>query len=172
MKKVNILWIFVAICAGFFLAQFANKFRHFIFKESNSMSEKTFAIIKPDAVAAKNSGKIIDRIEQEGFNIVAMKKLQLTTQQAEKFYEVHKARPFFAELVNFMTSGPVVVMVLEKTNAVQAWRDLMGSTDPKESAPKCIRRLFGTDKGKNATHGSDSIENAKIEIKLFFPEIV
>ena len=134
------------------------------------MMEKTFAIIKPDAVKAKNAGKIVDRIEQEGFNILGMKKIQMTKALAEEFYAVHKERPFFGELVNFMTSGPVVVMALEKDNAIQAWRDLMGTTDPAQAAPNTLRILFGTSKGCNATHGSDAPETAKQEIKLFFPE--
>jgi nucleoside-diphosphate kinase len=133
--------------------------------------EKTFAIIKPDAVKAKFSGKIIDRIEQEGFNIIALKKLRMTTAQAEAFYGVHKERGFFRELVDFMTSGPVIVLALEKNNAVNAWRDLMGATDPAKAAEGTIRKLFGANIGENATHGSDSLENAAIELKFFFPEL-
>jgi nucleoside-diphosphate kinase len=171
MKKINIIWVFVAFLLGFLAMQAVSKAKRIFNKGNQTMLEKTFAIIKPDAVEAKNSGKIMDRIEKEGFNIIAMKKIHMTKQQAESFYDIHKGRPFFDELVKFMISGPVVVMVLEKENAVKAWRDLMGSTDPKESAPASIRRLYGTDKGKNATHGSDSLENAKKEIKFFFPEI-
>jgi len=133
--------------------------------------EKTFAIIKPDAVKAKYSGKIIDRIEHEGFNIIALKKLRMTTAQAEAFYGVHKERGFFRELVDFMTSGPVIVLALEKNNAVNAWRDLMGATDPAKAAEGTIRKLFGANIGENATHGSDSLENAAIELKFFFPEL-
>ena len=133
--------------------------------------EKTFAIIKPDAVKAKFSGKIIDRIEREGFNIVALKKLSLTTAQAEEFYGVHKERGFFRELVDFMTSGPVIVLALEKDNAVKAWRDLMGATDPAKADAGTMRKEFGANVGENATHGSDSLENAQIEIKFFFPEL-
>ena len=133
--------------------------------------EKTFAIIKPDAVKAKYSGKIIDRIEQEGFNIVALKKLSMTTAQAEEFYGVHKERGFFRELVDFMTSGPVIVLALEKDNAVKAWRDLMGATDPAKADAGTMRKEFGANVGENATHGSDSLENAQIEIKFFFPEL-
>lgn len=135
------------------------------------MMEKTFAIIKPDAVKAKYAGKIIDRIEHEGFNILGMKKIQMTKSLAEEFYAVHNARPFFGELVTFMTSGPVIVMALQKENAIQAWRDLMGTTDPAQAAPNTLRKLFGASKGCNATHGSDATETAKQEIKLFFPEI-
>ncbi len=135
------------------------------------MAEKTFAIIKPDAVKAKNSGKIIDRVEQEGFNIVTLKKLHLTKEQAESFYGVHKDKGFFDELVEFMISGPVIVMVLEKDEAIKSWRDLMGNTDPAQATQNTIRKLYGTDKGVNATHGSDAPETAKEEIKFFFPEL-
>lgn len=140
-------------------------------KKAVPMAEKTLAIIKPDAVRAKNSGKIIDRIEQAGFEIIGMKKLQLTKDQAERFYAVHKERKFYPELVEFMTSGPVIVMALKKENAVAAWRTLMGATNPAEAAQDTIRKLFGTNVGENATHGSDSTENAKIEVEFFFPEL-
>ncbi|MBU4387278.1 nucleoside-diphosphate kinase [Candidatus Dependentiae bacterium] len=133
--------------------------------------EKTFAIIKPDAVKAKNAGKIIDRIEKEGFSILGMKKIQLTQNQAEAFYAVHKERGFFPELVKFMISGPVIVMALQKENAIKAWRDLMGDTDPAKASENSIRKLYGTNKGENATHGSDAPETAKVEIKFFFPEL-
>ncbi len=133
--------------------------------------ERTLAIIKPDAVRAKNAGRIIDRIEQEGFAIVGMRKVQLTTKQAEDFYAVHKGKPFLPELVAFMTSGPVVVMVLEKQNAVQAWRDLMGPTNPANAGASTLRKLYGTDIGSNATHGSDAPATAAQEIKFFFPEL-
>ncbi len=135
------------------------------------MMERTFAIIKPDAVKAKYTGKIIDRIEQEGFNIVGMKKLHLTKEQAEAFYAVHKERPFYGELTTFMCSGPVVVMCLEKDNAIKAWRELMGSTDPEQAAPNTLRKLYAKNKGENAVHGSDAPETAKEEIKFFFPEL-
>jgi nucleoside-diphosphate kinase len=128
--------------------------------------EQTLAILKPDAVRARNSGKIIDMIESHGFTIVEMKKLKLTKAQAEKFYDVHKKRPFFVELVEFMTSGPVVVMILSKDNAIADWRTLMGATNPAEAAPKTIRKLYGSNIGENATHGSDSIETAQQEIAL------
>lgn len=142
------------------------------FKYSKQIEiQRTFAIIKPDAVAAGNSGKIIDKIEQGGFKIVAMKKIQLAKEKAEEFYAVHKGKSFFDELVTFMTSGPVVVMILEKENAIQAWRDLMGSTDPEKAVEGTLRKLFGTNVGQNAVHGSDAPETAKNEIKLFFPEI-
>ena len=135
------------------------------------MLERTLGIIKPDAVKAKNSGKIIDRIEQEGFNIVAIKKLNLTKDQAETFYAVHKGKPFLGELVEFMISGPVVVVALEKDNAIKAWRNLMGATDPALAEENTLRKLYGTDKGINATHGSDAPETSKTEIEFFFPNL-
>lgn len=136
------------------------------------MKEKTLAIIKPDAVKAGYTGKIVDIIEDHGFDILRLARMELSKKQAEEFYAVHKDRPFFDELVEFMTSGPVVVMVLEKENAIQDWRDLMGATDPAKAAEGTIRKQFGTNVGENATHGSDSPENAKTEIAYFFPEIV
>lgn len=134
-------------------------------------TEQTFAIIKPDAVLAKNSGKIIDRIESEDFEIVAMKKETLTQKQAEEFYAEHKGKKFFAELVSFMTSGPVVLMVLSKENAIKAWRELMGSTNPEQAAPETLRKLYGASMSTNAVHGSDAPESAAREIKLMFPEL-
>ena len=133
--------------------------------------ERTLAIIKPDAVRAKNAGKIIDRIEKEGFTIVGIKKLHLSKQQAEDFYAIHKGKPFFVELVEFMSSDPVVVMVLEKDNAIQAWRDLMGSTDPVKAVSNTMRKLYGTNVGVNATHGSDTPQTAATEVRFFFPEL-
>ena len=133
--------------------------------------ERTFAIIKPDAVEAKNAGKIIDRIEQEGFTIVGMKKLHMTKTQAEQFYAVHKGKGFFEELTTFMSSGPVVVMALAKENAIKAWRDLMGTTNPANAAPNTLRKLYASSVGCNAVHGSDAPETAAQEIKFFFPEL-
>lgn len=133
------------------------------------MIQTTFAMIKPDAVEAKNSGKIIDLIEQNGFNIVRMEKIILSPEIAEEFYAVHKERPFYGELVEFVTSGPVIAMALEKENAVQAWRDLMGATNPAQAAEGTVRKLYATSIGKNAAHGSDSVENAETELDLFFP---
>lgn len=134
--------------------------------------EKTFAIIKPDAVSAKNSGKIVDLIESKGFNILKMEKRTWSNADAEQFYAVHKDRPFFGELVEFMTSGPLVIMVLEKDNAISAWRDLMGATNPAEAEEGTIRKLYGANIGNNATHGSDAAETAKLEIGQFYPELV
>lgn len=135
------------------------------------MIERTLAIIKPAAVAAHQSGKIIDIIEQNGFKILRMEKRQLKPADVEQFYAVHKARPFFGDMIAAMIEGPVVLMVLEKDNGVKAWRDLMGATDPKQAAPGTIRKQFGIDIGKNTVHGSDSIENAKVELKQFFTDL-
>ncbi len=133
--------------------------------------ERTFAIIKPDAITSKHAGQIINIIELNGFNILGLQKKQLTRQEAETFYAVHKERPFFGELVNYMISGPVIVMALEKENAIQEWRDLMGATNPAKAAPGTLRRMFGTSIGSNATHGSDAPETAKEELKFFFPNL-
>ncbi|NPA28841.1 MAG: nucleoside-diphosphate kinase [Epsilonproteobacteria bacterium] len=130
--------------------------------------EQTLSIIKPDAVQKGVIGKIIDRFESNGLRIAAMKKVQLSTEDAGEFYAVHKERPFFGELVEFMTSGPVVVMVLEGENAVAKNRELMGATDPKEAAPGTIRADFAESIDANAVHGSDSLENAAKEIAFFF----
>jgi len=133
--------------------------------------EKTFAIIKPDAVKAKNTGTIIDRIEQEGFEVVGMKKINMSRNVAELFYAVHKDKPFFEELVEFMISGPCIVLALKKDNAIKAWRDLMGATNPEKAEPNTMRKLYGTNVGSNATHGSDAPETAKTELTIFFPEL-
>lgn len=135
------------------------------------MSEKTrmtFGIIKPDAVRAGNTGAIIQRLSDNGFKIRAMKMLHMSRPVAEGFYAVHRERPFFGELVEFMTSGPSVVLALEKDDAVQAWRDLMGPTDSTKAPKGTIRGDFGKNVGENAVHGSDSQENAKIELSYFF----
>jgi len=136
------------------------------------MKEITFAMIKPDAVQAKNSGKIIDLIEQHGFEIMRIYKVWLTKQRAQIFYAVHKDRPFFQELVTFVTSKPVIVMALEKENAIKDWRELMGFTDPAQAEENTIRKLFGTTISSNAVHGSDSSQTAKQELELFFPELI
>ena len=133
--------------------------------------EKTFAIIKPDAVAAGNSGKIIDRIEQEGFKIIAMKKIRLTKEQAAGFYAVHKEKPFFNDLTDFMSSGPCIVMALEKDNAILDWRKLMGATNPADAEEGTLRKLYGKNIDNNATHGSDAPETAAIELKYFFSDL-
>ena len=131
--------------------------------------ERTFAIIKPDAVKAKYTGKIIQRIEEAGFTIRAMQLRHLSVKEAEGFYAVHRERPFFGALVNFMISGPVMVQVLEGEGAVLKNRELMGATNPKEAAAGTIRADFADSIDANAVHGSDSLENAAIEIAYFFP---
>jgi nucleoside-diphosphate kinase len=130
--------------------------------------ERTFAIIKPDAVARNLIGKILERIEVAGFTVVGMKKMHLTRGQAQGFYYVHKERPFFADLCAYMASGPVVVLVLEKENAISEWRKLMGATNPAEAAVGSIRNEFGISLGENSVHGSDAPESAAFEIPFFF----
>ena len=131
---------------------------------------KTFTIIKPDSVSKGNFGKIISRIEQDGFRVLAIKKLHLTTAQAEKFYAVHRERPFYQSLVTYMTSGPVYVAALERDDAVSALRKVMGATDPSKADAGTIRKDFGESIERNAIHGSDSEENAGIEIGFFFAQ--
>lgn len=135
------------------------------------MGNLTFGIVKPDAVRAGKTGAIIQRITEGGFRIRALKLVRLTREEAEGFYEVHRGRPFFTELTQFMSSAPCVVMVLEKEGAVRAWRDLMGATDPAKADAGTIRREFAASIGENAVHGSDSEENARIEISYFFSRL-
>jgi nucleoside-diphosphate kinase len=130
--------------------------------------EKTFAIIKPDAFAAGHAGKILARIYSEGFEVIGLKKLYMSKVEAEGFYYVHKERPFFGELTDFMSSGACVVMALESNNAIMKWRDLMGATNPADAAAGTLRREFGTSIGENATHGSDAPETAAFELGYFF----
>ena len=130
--------------------------------------ERTFAIIKPNAFADGNSGKILSRIYEAGFKVVGLKKLYLSRVEAEGFYHVHSGKPFFAELTEFMASGPCIVMVLEADNAIKKWRDLMGATNPAEAAEGSLRKEFGKSLGENATHGSDAPETAAFEIGYFF----
>ncbi len=132
--------------------------------------ERTLSIIKPDATRRNLTGRINACLEAAGLRIVAQKRLRLTRDQAQKFYQVHKERPFFNDLVTFMTSGPVVVQVLEGENAVARNREVMGATDPKQAAPGTIRAQFAEDIEANSVHGSDSAENAKTEIAFFFTE--
>ncbi len=131
--------------------------------------ERTLAIVKPDAISRGLLGAILGRIHQAGFEIVAIKSLRLTKAEAEGFYAVHRARPFFRDLTEFMSSGKVVVMVLEAENAIARWRDTMGATDPAKAAPGTIRREFGASIQNNCTHGSDSSQTAAFEISYFFP---
>ena len=133
--------------------------------------EQTLAIIKPDAVAAGHTGKILDRILGEGFSLAGMKQLRLTRVQAEGFYAVHRERPFFGALTEFMSSGPVVVLVLEKAGAIAAWRAIMGATDPAKADGGTLRKQFGTNVERNATHGSDAPETAAVEIAYFFNKL-
>ena len=132
--------------------------------------ELTFAMIKPDAIRAGNMGKILAMIEENGFTIVRMQLGHMSKEVAEAFYGVHKDRPFFGELVDFITSGPVVILALAKENAIQAWRDLMGATNPELAAEGTVRKKFGQNIGNNAVHGSDAQQTAMQEIGMFFPE--
>jgi nucleoside-diphosphate kinase len=131
--------------------------------------EQTFAIVKPDAVRRGLTGDILKRIESSGLEIIAMRKLQLSRSDAERFYDVHKSKPFFSGLCDYMTSGPVVVMALQAEGAILKWRQLMGATDPKKADPGTIRKDFGLDVEQNSTHGSDAPETAAQEISFFFP---
>jgi nucleoside-diphosphate kinase len=131
----------------------------------------TFGIIKPDAVRAGKTGSIVQRITDGGFKIRAMKLIKMTREEAEGFYAVHRERPFFAGLTEFMSSAPCVVLVLEKAGAVKAWRDLMGATDPAKADAGTIRKDFAASIGENAVHGSDSEENAALEIAYFFSRL-
>ena len=133
--------------------------------------QKTLSIIKPDAINSKISGKIVNFIEEKGFNILAQKKIALTKKQAELFYAVHKDRPFYNELVEFMLSGPILVQVLEANNAVALYREIMGNTNPEEAEADTIRKHFGKNIQCNAVHGSDSDENALTEINFFFSQL-
>jgi nucleoside-diphosphate kinase len=135
------------------------------------MSERTLAIIKPDAVAARQAGKILQRIEDAGFQIRAMRQVNLTTPEAEGFYAVHRARPFFASLTSFMSSGPAIVLALEAPDAIKKWRTLMGATDPAKADAGTLRKEFGKSIEHNATHGSDAPETAAYELGYFFPGI-
>ncbi len=130
--------------------------------------ERTLCIVKPDAVEAKRTGLILAKLEERGFSILALRRLHLSRPVAEGFYAVHKARPFFGELVEFMTRSPVVVAVLERDNAVVEYRNVMGATDPAKAEAGTLRKLYGSNVGENAVHGSDSLENAKTEIAYFF----
>jgi nucleoside-diphosphate kinase len=130
--------------------------------------ERTFAIIKPDAVKKKVAGKILAKIEAAGFNVRALRMIHMSKKEAEGFYYVHKARPFFGGLTDFMSSGPCVVMCLEADGAIKKWRDLMGATDPAKAEPGTLRKEFGASIDNNATHGSDAPETAAFELGYFF----
>jgi len=132
------------------------------------VTERTLAILKPDCVQKKLIGKVIDHLLDKGFEIIGMKMVHLTKQTAGEFYAVHKGRPFYDELVDFMTESPVVVLALQKENAVAGLREVIGATDPAEAAEGTVRRLYAESKGRNIIHASDSPENAKIELSFFF----
>ena len=134
------------------------------------MTERTFSIIKPDATKRNLTGQINAVIENAGLRIVAQRRIRMTKEEAEDFYDVHRERPFYGELVEFMTSEPVVVQVLEGANAVARYREIMGATNPKDAADGTIRKLFALSVGENSVHGSDSVDNAKVEIAQFFDE--
>lgn len=132
--------------------------------------ERTLCIIKPDAVRNKNIGNIVAMIQEAGFKILGLKQITISQTVAGEFYAVHKERPFYGELVSFMSSGPIVPIALEKANAVADWRALIGATDPAEAAEGTVRKRYATSKGENAVHGSDSVENGRIEVGFFFAE--
>ncbi len=132
------------------------------------MSNRTFTMIKPDAMKSGHAGAILDRIIKEGYKIVALKMIKLSSDKAGEFYAIHKERPFYGELVEFMSSGPVIAVILEKPNAVADFRTLIGATNPAQAAEGTIRKLYATSVGENAVHGSDSDDNAKIEGDFFF----
>jgi len=134
------------------------------------MTERTFSILKPDATKRNLTGRVNAVIEEAGLRIVAQRRIKMTQEEAEDFYDVHRERPFYGELVEFMTSEPIVVQVLEGENAVARYREIMGATNPAEAADGTIRKLFALSVGENSVHGSDSVENAKIEIAQFFDE--
>jgi len=135
------------------------------------MSNITFTMIKPDAVEKNYIGAILEKINSTGFRIVAMKYMQLTEEEAKSFYEVHKDRPFYIDLIEYMTSGPIVAVMLEKENAVEAYRKLIGATNPEEAAEGTIRKLYAESIAANAVHGSDSDENAIVENDFFFSKL-
>lgn len=135
------------------------------------MGNQTFTMIKPDAMKNGHAGAIIDRVIKEGFKIVALKMTKLSADKAGEFYAIHKERPFYGELVQFVSSGPIIAAILEKANAVIAFRDLIGATNPAQAAEGTIRKLFATSVGENAVHGSDSDENAIIESNFFFSNL-
>lgn len=133
--------------------------------------ERTLCIIKPDAVRSNNVGNIISMIQSAGFTILGLKQITISTKAAGEFYAVHRERPFYAELVNFMSGGSIVPIALQKNNAVADWRTLIGATDPAEAEEGTIRKLYAANKGENAVHGSDSVENGRIEVAFFFSEL-
>lgn len=133
--------------------------------------ERTFAMIKPDAVASGKTDAILQTIKDRGFTVIAQRELTLDKDTAEKFYGIHANKPFYGDLITFITSGPAVVLALEKENAISDWRELMGATNPAEAGQGTLRKIYGTDIGHNAVHGSDSSDSATQELQLFFPEL-
>lgn len=131
-------------------------------------TERTLCIIKPDAVQKRNAGSILQHALEEGFNVLAMRQQRLSLREAEGFYAVHRERPFFKDLCEFMTRGPVVLIALERENAVAHWRKVIGATDPAKADAGTIRKLYGSSLGENAVHGSDSVENGRIECSYYF----
>ncbi len=168
VKHFIILTCTILILAAAFFGIFLHKRYTRNSYPASSLKERTLAIIKPDAVEKKYTGPIINLIEKNNFSIIDMKKIVLNKHEAETFYAIHAQRPFFESLISFMTSGPAVVMVLQKENAISEWRKLMGATNPTEAEEGTIRNQFGTDVQRNAVHGSDSYENAQLEILYFF----
>jgi len=148
--------------------QLLARFAQVVVNALTMSQERTFAIIKPDVVLLKKQGEVIQRILDEGFEILAMRQLQLSRTQVEGFYAVHKEQPFFPRLCDFITSGPVVILALEREDAVAHWRKVLGATDPLEAAPGTIRKLYGVRLGRNAGHGSDSVDNGLVECAYFF----
>ena len=136
------------------------------------MTERTFAMIKPHNVQAGNTGAIISSIEQQGFTVVALQKHHLSREQAEQLYAIHRERPFFNDMLADITAAPVILLCLEKDNAIKAWRDFMGATDPAQAAEGTLRKVYGKSIGENAVHGSDSDQSAKTELGIFFPTLV
>jgi nucleoside-diphosphate kinase len=133
--------------------------------------ERTLAIVKPDAVASRHAGAILQRIEQAGFTVRALRLVHLSRQQAEGFYAVHRDKPFFGQLATFMSSGPAIVLALESPDAIRKWRTLMGATNPEKAEPGTIRKDFGASIERNATHGSDAADTAAFELGYFFPGV-
>ena len=164
MLKKNI-WKLLILTASLFSTPTYNN-------ENPQNTEYTFAMIKPDAVYTQKTGKIIDVIEQNGFVIICMQKVRFARKSAELFYGEHQGKSFFEKLINYITSGPIIIMVLAKKDAIKDWRMLMGPTDSTKAQEGTIRYLFGTDVTENAVHGSDSPESAKREIGLFFPDLI
>jgi nucleoside-diphosphate kinase len=174
MYKKLMYFVFLALVLAlvtFIMKRWFHKGEEKATMPTSERAERTLAIIKPEAVAAGHVDSIIKMIKDNNFTILREEKVTLTREQAECFYGVHKGKPFFEELVNMMTSGPIVVMALEKVNAIKAWRDLMGNTNPAKAAPGTIRNLYGTSIGSNATHGSDAPETAATELKFFFSDL-